>query len=1192
MLKKRYLFLILIVCLFAISAVSAAEISNETNMVANDDSSLIVESVNEDTLSVSLSEEKIQGSADNGTFTALQKKIDDASEGSIINLENNYTYDSEFSNETITINKTLTINGNGYVIDALNQSRIFSINSQTISLNNITFKNSNVNIGAIYLYSSFANISNCNFIGNTAKYRGGAIYLYSSFANISNCNFIDNVAESLGGAISFYHLSSGNVTNCNFTGNLASDGSGGAISFYLSSSGNVTNCNFIDNTATNYGGAIYSHSSSSGNVTNCNFIKNKAITYDGGALYLGSSKSNVTNCNFISNAAKRGNGAAIRFHSSYTKIISNSIFINNTGNSIIYSGFSKEVCIVQDSILINNKYDKAIIYSESLEIKSINNWFGNNATNYNITPIIYGNVEINNWLFINGTDNQNNVKFFLMSYDNKTKEISKYDNALFPKVNLTLSSVNTTLNINHAELNEEINYFNPLKNSSIIAQVEDVKQTIKMKGDFDLLQELINNASNEVINLERDYIYNEIDTITMGVLIKKSITINGNGFTIDASSQSRIFNIVSNHVNLINITFRNGKNEYGSAIRWYGDKGNIIYCNFINNSAIFEGGAINAHDINISHSLFINNTNEKREGGAIYIENVPGKYANIFNCTFINNTANEGGAIYGRNCIISGCNFKNNFANGGGAVDLAGYCEINNSYFSDNHASNGGSINLYAYCPISNSVFINNSAINGGSLYSFESTSPVSNCSFINNSAEKMGGAIYITSGKYYEMDIVSSTFINNSAESGGALSLYPEFINIHNSSFSNNMATKNGGAIIFTNSKSIINIINVTCENNKGYNGGAIQIKGKNCTIVNSSFVNNFVYENGGSIYIAGENTLIFNSNFTRNTAKNGGALTISSPNSHIDKSLFNYNYASSMAGAIHVLGVNAILNNSKLLNNFALYGSAIQWFSENGLVNNSVFINNKGTDTGTIHVISDNITISNSILINNTDPYNLYSTVYTTAANNNWFGNNEINYNQHPSVSSDVIMDSWLFLNATANPTIISINNNSRITFKLDSFNSTSKQVSLYDASKMNVQLNLSQTLGELNQNTAFIGENIVYTAKQSGYANVTGKFETASYTINLRNTGDKKENLTIGASAEPITVGEDANVIVTGLKDAMGNVTVTVNGKTYTGPIKNSEATVIISGLTKSVTADVNYLGDIKYNPASIILSLRRI
>ena len=90
MLKKRCLFLIILVCLFAISAVSAAEISNETNIVANDDSSLIVESVNEDTLSVSLSEEDIQGSADNGTFTDLQKKIDAADENTTITLENDY----------------------------------------------------------------------------------------------------------------------------------------------------------------------------------------------------------------------------------------------------------------------------------------------------------------------------------------------------------------------------------------------------------------------------------------------------------------------------------------------------------------------------------------------------------------------------------------------------------------------------------------------------------------------------------------------------------------------------------------------------------------------------------------------------------------------------------------------------------------------------------------------------------------------------------------------------------------------------------------------------------------------------------------------------------------------------------------------------------------------------------------------
>ena len=67
------------------------------------------------------------------------------------------------------------------------------------------------------------------------------------------------------------------------------------------------------------------------------------------------------------------------------------------------------------------------------------------------------------------------------------------------------------------------------------------------------------------------------------------------------------------------------------------------------------------------------------------------------------------------------------------------------------------------------------------------------------------------------------------------------------------------------------------------------------------------------------------------------------------------------------------------------------------------------------------------------------------------------------------------------------------------------------------------------------------------------------------------------------------EDANVIVTGLKDATGEVTVTVNGKTYTAPIKNSEAKVTIPGLTESVTGNVNYNGDDKYNPASTTVNI---
>ena len=57
--------------------------------------------------------------------------------------------------------------------------------------------------------------------------------------------------------------------------------------------------------------------------------------------------------------------------------------------------------------------------------------------------------------------------------------------------------------------------------ASVTTTVEDVRQTVEInvKGDFDLLQDLVNNESLSIINLERNYTYNEFDTITEGVII-------------------------------------------------------------------------------------------------------------------------------------------------------------------------------------------------------------------------------------------------------------------------------------------------------------------------------------------------------------------------------------------------------------------------------------------------------------------------------------------------------------------------------------------------------------------------------------------------------------------------------------------------------------------------------------------------
>ena len=75
--------------------------------------------------------------------------------------------------------------------------------------------------------------------------------------------------------------------------------------------------------------------------------------------------------------------------------------------------------------------------------------------------------------------------------------------------------------------------------------------------------------------------------------------------------------------------------------------------------------------------------------------------------------------------------------------------------------------------------------------------------------------------------------------------------------------------------------------------------------------------------------------------------------------------------------------------------------------------------------------------------------------------------------------------------------------------------------------------------------------------------------------------KEDLNVSVSADEITVGDDAVILVSGLGNATGNVTATVNGKDYTAPIVDGVASIAVSGLAENATAVVSYLGDDKYN-----------
>ena len=385
--KKRILIILLFVFIISIASVSASEDVNQTNEKSSD-----IISISPD--------EDIINATDGGTFTDLQEKIDNAQEGSIINLENDYKYNEGFNQEGIVISKNLTINGNGHKIDGNFTARIFYIGGSTtgIVLNNIGFLNgfSNYVGGAIFIENGINTFYNCTFINNIAN-QGGAIGSMSKYDTINNCIFKSNVAN-YGGALFLYINSAygpvnyAQISNSYFVDNFANE-YGGAIFNYRDST--IIDSHFDENYAEQRGGAIYTSNGflyydyiniddilyypqqfklnisgqSSFNNNNAYYgsaiyvdfleenayhqgksfnengilILNRGVVFESnfavqGTLYLNSTNTTITGVRFINNRAIVFD--TIYSYSNSTLTIDKSLFINNTANMTIASVYA------------------------------------------------------------------------------------------------------------------------------------------------------------------------------------------------------------------------------------------------------------------------------------------------------------------------------------------------------------------------------------------------------------------------------------------------------------------------------------------------------------------------------------------------------------------------------------------------------------------------------------------------------------------------------------------------------------------------------------------------------------------------------------------------------------------------------------------------------------------------------------
>ena len=369
-------------------------------------------------------------------------------------------------------------------------------------------------------------------------------------------------------------------------------------------------------------------------------------------------------------------------------------------------------------------------------------------------------------------------------------------------------------------------------------------------------------VNNGVVNLNRDW------TATQTILVNASnVTINGNGYSIDASNSMRIFYITGDNVTIRNITL-SGANSIGQggAIYAYSNNTFIIDSAFKNNRAD-TGAAISAKgNVFIQSSNFTDNI--AAAGGAVFSDE---GNVTVISSVFKNNDAiiHGGGAIYTTAGVyITDSVFTENDAVLYGGVIFTngeefGRVYINGSTFTNNTAKEGGVMLTTMGAEISDSSFANNSAGSHGGIISTWSNVTVKSSNFTDNSAGGDGGVFHITKGNAM---IEDSRFISNDAkESGGVLKTTGN-VTIVDSIFSDNSAQASGGAVM---GSGFADVVDSQFTNNRALDdAGAIMVSG-NAYVSNSIFQNNRA--NMGSGAISSENIVGSNTNFTNNEGGNG---------------------------------------------------------------------------------------------------------------------------------------------------------------------------------------------------------------------------------------------------------------------------------------------------------------------------------
>lgn len=378
-----------------------------------------------------------------------------------------------------------------------------------------------------------------------------------------------------------------------------------------------------------------------------------------------------------------------------------------------------------------------------------------------------------------------------------------------------------------------------------------------------------------------------------------SLTIDGCSFTNNSNGGPggaiyvRGHTLAHNTVLFNNTSFvNNTATGSGGAVQFNAnDDGHIASiidsCTFTNNSSDSEGGAMQFYvrkkpagvdplgtiDLTLSNSLFNNNTASTSAGAlSLYSENAIVS-ANFSETDFINNVTgagNGGGAIY------------HHFSQNNTSSFTASYTNCN---FTGNTALTrwGGALNLQkSDVTFTGCTFTENISRRGGAIYNISNgiidthAQTFISCQFIRNKGTEFGGAIFnihddptfmlfnVTNSLF---DSNYTTLTNSNFGNGGAIYTRGSgrsVQNISTTTFADNYASKNGGAIYAGSSSGLPTpldtlFINVDSSlffnNDAAATGETIELRGDRL-IIYSHWSNSRFYNDGANtIFLNGQN-------------------------------------------------------------------------------------------------------------------------------------------------------------------------------------------------------------------------------------------------------------------------------------------------------------------------------------------------